>query len=51
MAETHSATRRIAYNTGIQVAGRIIVMLLGLASVAILTRYLGPADLHRSVKG
>ena len=40
-AKPASATKRIAYNTAVQTAGRVVVMFLGLASVAILTRYLG----------
>jgi O-antigen/teichoic acid export membrane protein len=38
-----SLTRRVAANTAIGLAGRAAVMALGLASVAVLTRYLGPA--------
>lgn len=39
----HSATKKIAYNTGIQVIGKGVVMVLGAVSIVILTRYLGPA--------
>jgi O-antigen/teichoic acid export membrane protein len=38
-----SLTRRVAANTAIGLAGRATIMALGLASVAVLTRYLGPA--------
>jgi O-antigen/teichoic acid export membrane protein len=38
-----SATKKVAYNTAIQVAGKGIVMVLAAVSVAILTRYLGPS--------
>lgn len=37
-----SATRKIAYNTVVQIAGKVIVTIMAAASVAILTRYLGP---------
>ncbi|HEY8108890.1 MAG TPA: flippase [Patescibacteria group bacterium] len=36
-----SATKKIAYNTAVQAAGKLVVMFIGLVSVAILTRYLG----------
>lgn len=39
----HSATRRIAYNTAVQIAGKVIITIIAAVSVAILTRYLGPA--------
>lgn len=38
-----SATKKVAYNTGIQVAGKGVVMVLAAVSVIILTRYLGPS--------
>ena len=38
-----SATKKIAYNTAIQVAGKGVVMVLAAVSVVVLTRYLGPA--------
>lgn len=38
-----SATKKIAYNTAIQIAGKGVVMILAAISVIILTRYLGPA--------
>ena len=41
---TPSARRRVASNTAIQIAGKGIVLLFGLASLAVLTRYLGPDD-------
>jgi O-antigen/teichoic acid export membrane protein len=41
---TSSARRRVASNTAIQLAGRGAVLALGLVSIAVLTRYLGPAD-------
>jgi len=37
-----SLVRAIAHNTAIQVAGKVISTLLGLATVAMMTRYLGP---------
>lgn len=40
----HSATRKIALNTGVQVAGKIVVTLVAAVSVVILTRYLGATD-------
>ncbi len=39
---TASATKKIAYNTAVQVAGKGVVMVLAAVSVVILTRYLGP---------
>lgn len=37
-----SLTRRLAFNTSIQLLGKIISTLLGLVAIALLTRYLGP---------
>ena len=43
-----SSTRRlVASNTAIQIAGKAGVLAIGLASIAILTRYLGPEDYGR----
>ena len=43
-----SSTRRlVASNTAIQIAGKAVVLGIGLASIAILTRYLGPEDYGR----
>ncbi len=44
---THSARRRVASNTAVQVAGKGLVLGLGLVSIAVLTRYLGPGDYGR----
>ncbi|HEY7600728.1 MAG TPA: oligosaccharide flippase family protein, partial [Candidatus Limnocylindrales bacterium] len=41
---TPSARRRVASNTAIQIAGKGIVLGFGLASLAVLTRYLGPSE-------
>ena len=41
------SSRRVAATTLVQLAGRAALMALGLASVAILTRYLGPAGYGR----
>jgi O-antigen/teichoic acid export membrane protein len=42
-----SARRRVASNTAVQVAGKAVVLAIGLVSIAVLTRYLGPADYGR----
>jgi O-antigen/teichoic acid export membrane protein len=42
-----SIRRRIASNAAVQVAGKGAVLLLGAASLAVLTRYLGPDDYGR----
>ncbi|HET8822499.1 MAG TPA: flippase [Thermoleophilaceae bacterium] len=42
-----SARRLVASNTAIQIAGKAGVLAIGLASIAILTRYLGPEDYGR----
>jgi O-antigen/teichoic acid export membrane protein len=42
-----SIRRRIASNTAVQVAGKGAVLALGAASIAVLTRYLGPDDYGR----
>jgi O-antigen/teichoic acid export membrane protein len=42
-----STRRRVASNTAVQVAGKAAVLALGAASIAILTRYLGPGDYGR----
>jgi len=39
-----SIRRRVASNTAVQVAGKGAILALGAASLAILTRYLGPDD-------
>jgi O-antigen/teichoic acid export membrane protein len=39
-----SDVRRVATSTALGVAGRVAVLLLGLASIAITTRYLGPGE-------
>ena len=42
---TVSSTRRlVASNTAVQVAGKAVTLVIGLASIAIVTRYLGPED-------
>jgi O-antigen/teichoic acid export membrane protein len=41
MAQT--ATRKIAYNTAVQLIGKGVTVLVGVVSIGILTRYLGPA--------
>ncbi len=41
---TPSARRRVASNTAVQIAGKGIVLGFGLASLAVLTRYLGPSE-------
>ena len=41
---TPSVRRRVASNTAVQLAGKGVVLAFGLASLAVLTRYLGPAD-------
>jgi O-antigen/teichoic acid export membrane protein len=43
-----SSTRRlVASNTAVQVAGRGLMLAIGLASIAVITRYLGPDDYGR----
>ena len=43
-----SSTRRlVATNTAVQVAGRGLMLAIGLASIAVITRYLGPDDYGR----
>lgn len=37
-----SVTRKIAYNTAVQVIGKVVILLLAAISFGILTRYLGP---------
>jgi O-antigen/teichoic acid export membrane protein len=44
---TPSVRRRVASNTAVQIAGKGIVLGFGLASLALLTRYLGPEDYGR----
>jgi O-antigen/teichoic acid export membrane protein len=39
---TKSATKRVAYNTAIQMVGKAAIIIMGAVSVGILTRYLGP---------
>jgi O-antigen/teichoic acid export membrane protein len=41
---TSSARRRVASNTAVQLAGKGAVLAVGLVSIAVLTRYLGPDD-------
>jgi O-antigen/teichoic acid export membrane protein len=41
---TSSARRRVASNTAVQLAGKGAVLALGVVSLAVLTRYLGPDD-------
>ena len=38
----HIATK-VAYNTIVQVASKVVTTILGLLAVAIMTRYLGPS--------
>jgi O-antigen/teichoic acid export membrane protein len=42
-----SARRLVAANTAVQIAGKGITLAIGLASLAIVTRYLGPDDYGR----
>jgi O-antigen/teichoic acid export membrane protein len=42
-----STRRRVASNTAVQVAGKGVVLALGLVSIALLTRYLGPDEYGR----
>jgi O-antigen/teichoic acid export membrane protein len=43
-----SSTRRlVASNTAVQVAGRVVMLGIGLVSIAVITRYLGPDDYGR----
>jgi O-antigen/teichoic acid export membrane protein len=42
-----SARRLVASNTAVQVAGKAVTLAIGLASIAIATRYLGPGDYGR----
>ena len=44
MSVQSSIRRRVASNTAVQIAGKGAVLLLGAASIAVLTRYLGPDD-------
>lgn len=44
---TPSTRRRVASNTAVQAAGKGAVLVMGAASVSILTRYLGPGDYGR----
>lgn len=39
--QANSATKSIAYNTGVQVLGKMFVLVLAAVSIGILTRYLG----------
>jgi O-antigen/teichoic acid export membrane protein len=41
---TSSARRRVASNTAVQLVGKGAVLALGVVSIAVLTRYLGPDD-------
>jgi O-antigen/teichoic acid export membrane protein len=41
---TSSARRRVASNTAVQLVGKGVVLAIGLASIAVITRYLGPDD-------
>ena len=42
-----SARRLVAANTAVQIAGKGVTLAIGLASIAIVTRYLGPDDYGR----
>lgn len=42
-----SARRRVASTTAVQLAGKCAVLAIGLVSIAVLTRYLGPGDYGR----
>src|ERR671917_2434591 len=43
-----SSTRRlVASNTAVQVAGKVVMLGMGLVSIAVITRYLGPDDYGR----
>jgi O-antigen/teichoic acid export membrane protein len=37
-----SATKKVAYNTLVQIGGKVVVLVVGALSIGILTRYLGP---------
>ena len=39
--------RRVASNTAVQVAGKVVMLGIGLVSIAVITRYLGPDDYGR----
>jgi O-antigen/teichoic acid export membrane protein len=39
--------RRVAFNTAVQAGGKVVVLLVGAVSIAVLTRYLGPDDYGR----
>ena len=42
-----STRRLVASNTAVQLAGKALTLAIGLASIAVLTRYLGPGDYGR----
>ena len=42
-----AVSRRVASNTAVQIAGKGAVLLMAAASIAVLTRYLGPGDYGR----
>ena len=42
-----AVSRRVASNTAVQIAGKVAVLLMAAASIAVLTRYLGPGDYGR----
>jgi O-antigen/teichoic acid export membrane protein len=44
---TASTRRRVASNTAVQLVGKGVVLGLGVISIAVLTRYLGPEDYGR----
>jgi len=46
-APVSSARRLVAANTAVQIAGKGVTLAIGLASIAIVTRYLGPDDYGR----
>jgi len=42
-----AVSRRVASNTAVQIVGKVAVLLMAAASIAVLTRYLGPGDYGR----
>ncbi len=44
---TSSTQRRVASNTAVQLAGKAVVLVIALVSIAVITRYLGPTEYGR----
>lgn len=42
MAASTSTRRRVASNTAVQLAGKLLILAMGAVSITVLTRYLGP---------